>query len=99
MLKTCSTVLYRCCVFVHLAELIIEYGEFFLSEKENPQPFCKIYHSCQLLQIFSHYYKFCQELRKYELLFKNKAHDKVPFYEHLGKITYNDRKNQNRYPD
>ena len=24
--------------------------------------------------------------------------NKVPFYEHLGKITYNDRKNQNWYP-
>ena len=27
-----------------------------------------------------------------------KALDKVPFYEHLGKVTYNDRKNQNRNP-
>ena len=29
---------------------------------------------------------------------QKKALDKVPFYEQLGKITYNDRKNQNRYP-
>ena len=28
-------------------------------------------HSCQLLQIFSNYYEFYQELQKYELLFKN----------------------------
>ena len=29
---------------------------------------------------------------------KKEALDKVSFYEHLSKITYNDRKNQNRYP-
>ena len=48
--------------------------------------------------MFSNYYKFFQELRKYELLIKNykfqvsaqppqkTARDKVPFYEHLDKI-------------
>ena len=60
----------------------------------------QLMHSCQLLPILSNYYellftnfKFSAQQKK-----KKKNLDKVPFYEHLGKITYNDRKNQNQYP-
>ena len=50
--------------------------------------------------IAANYYKFSVIILTY---FKFSAQqkknlDKVPCYEHLGKITYNDRKNQNRYP-
>ena len=52
-------------MYVNMCTLVHEY-QFENSNFDE----CYI-HSCQLLQIFSNYYKFFQELWKYELLFKN----------------------------